>query len=268
MTAPSTNRPDAPFAACIGVDYSGAGEPDRPCPGLAVAIAEGEQAPALVHPQPATGRRTRVWSRAGLAQWLETRLTLAADRSQPVIVGIDHALGLPHAYLTRHRIERYDRFLDDLVEHWPCDRRTVEACRAGNPRGGSPDELRLTERWAHGSASVFRFDVQGSVAKSTFAGLPWIRQLRRRLQDGLFVWPFDGWTPPPDVSVLAEVFPTCFRRRFAPDCRTPHERDALVVAAWLQRVNGRGELGRYLDPPLTPDERQIAGREGWILGVT
>ena len=33
--------------------------------------------------------------------------------------------------------------------------------------------LCLTERWTATAKSVFLFDVQGSVAKSTFAGLPW-----------------------------------------------------------------------------------------------
>jgi len=38
---------------------------------------------------------------------------------------------------------------------------------------------RLTEHRA-GAKSVFHFDVQGSVAKSTHAGLPWLRYIRSR----------------------------------------------------------------------------------------
>jgi hypothetical protein len=47
---------------------------------------------------------------------------------------------------------------------------------------------RLTEERAGGAKSVFHFDVQGSVAKSTHAGIPWLRFIRERLGD---FWPFD-----------------------------------------------------------------------------
>ena len=40
---------------------------------------------------------------------------------------------------------------------------------------------RLTEERAGGAKSVFHFDVQGSVAKSTHAGIPWLRFIRQRL---------------------------------------------------------------------------------------
>ena len=40
-------------------------------------------------------------------------------------------------------------------------------------RVGDASWFRLTERWTAGAKSVFRFDVQGAVAKSTHAGLPW-----------------------------------------------------------------------------------------------
>jgi hypothetical protein len=39
------------------------------------------------------------------------------------------------------------------------------------------------------------------------------------------------------------------------------------VAAWLQRADQNGSLGSYFNPPLTPEERQVADIEGWILGV-
>lgn len=40
-----------------------------------------------------------------------------------------------------------------------------------------------------------------------------------------------------------------------------------TVAAWLQRADVNGSVPRYFDPPLTPEEREIAKVEGWILGV-
>jgi hypothetical protein len=43
---------------------------------------------------------------------------------------------------------------------------------------------------------VFHFDVQGSVAKSTHAGIPWLRFIRRRLGARVHFWHFDGWDIP------------------------------------------------------------------------
>jgi hypothetical protein len=51
----------------------------------------------------------------------------------------------------------------------------------------------LTEQWTATAKSVFQFDVQGAVAKSTYAGLPWLQYLRRECKRGLHFWPFDGW---------------------------------------------------------------------------
>lgn len=45
-------------------------------------------------------------------------------------------------------------------------------------RVGDASELRLCERWSSSAKSVFHVDVQGSVAKSTHAGIPWLKRLR------------------------------------------------------------------------------------------
>ncbi len=42
---------------------------------------------------------------------------------------------------------------------------------------------------------------------------------------------------------------------------------AYSVARWLKDTCERGFLQRYLDPPLTEREREVAGLEGWILGI-
>jgi hypothetical protein len=36
------------------------------------------------------------------------------------------------------------------------------------------------------------------------------------------------------------------------------------VAAWPQRADLNGSLGSYFNPPLTPEEREVAVVEGWI----
>ena len=55
---------------------------------------------------------------------------------------------------------------------------------------GNARRRRLTEERAGGAKSVFHFNVQGSVAKSTHAGIPWLRFIRQRLGDCVHFWPF------------------------------------------------------------------------------
>lgn len=50
--------------------------------------------------------------------------------------------------------------------------------------------------------------------------------------------------------------------------RTLDEQDAYSVCRWLKETCEGGFLDRYLHPPLTKDEWEVAGLEGWILGVT
>jgi hypothetical protein len=59
---------------------------------------------------------------------------------------------------------------------------------------------------------VFHFDVQGSVAKSTHAGIPWLRFVRKRLGERVHFRSFDGWDIPAGRSVIAEVCLSLWRR--------------------------------------------------------
>lgn len=68
-------------------------------------------------------------------------------------------------------------------------------------------------------------------------------------------------------SVVAEVYPSLWMRRFPKEGRDSDEQAAYAAAAWLQRANRDGSLGSFLNPCLTADEREIAKIEGWILGV-
>lgn len=109
--------------------------------------------------------------------------------------------------------------------------------------------------------------MQGSVAKSTHAGLPWLRRIRNEVGDKIHVWPFDGWDVPDGKSVIAEIYPSIFRKRYPKDDRSGDQHDAYCVARWLTESNERGLLERYFDPPLTDNERNVADLEGWILGI-
>jgi hypothetical protein len=66
-------------------------------------------------------------------------------------------------------------------------------------------------------------------------------------------------------SLVLRSFQTA--RRFPKDGRDGDEQAAYAVAAWLQRADLNGSLGSFLKPPLTPEEREVAAVEGWILGV-
>ncbi len=126
---------------------------------------------------------------------------------------------------------------------------------------------RLTEERAGGAKSVFQFDVPGSVAKSTHAGIPWLRFIRHRLGDRVHFWPFDGWNVPSGRSTIAEVYPALWNRSFAREGRTRDQHEAYIIAAWLSRADRDGSLAVFLNPWLTKSERTTAQLEGWLLGV-
>jgi hypothetical protein len=201
-------------------------------------------------------------------------VSAAADSQTPLLIGIDHGLSFPLSYFQRLRLMSWDACLQDFAAHWPTDEpdTTVDDIRRRRKRlagrSGKAHEERLTERWTVGAKSVFHFDVQGSVAKSTHAGLPWIWRLRRAYPTELHFWPFDGWENPQRRSLLAEVYPSLVRQRFPLDARTPDQRDAMAIAIWLRDIDQRGVLDRYLQPPLNAADRAVAEMEGWILGVT
>lgn len=260
------------FDGFIGIDYSGAGSPTNRIRGLKMYAARPEREPHQVRPAPPA----RNWSRHDLAHWLLAEL----GRGKRLLIGIDHAFSFPISYFERYGLGSWPAMLEDFCRYWPTDHPDcrVDDIRKGEwwrhhtkPPGeriGTTDELRLCERWSSSARSVFQFDVQGSVAKSTHAGIPWLRFLRERLGEALFFWPFDGWQPPEDVSVIAEVYPSIFRNRYqGKNGLTPDERDAYAVARWMEESARRGILARYLDPPLTAEERRIAALEGWILGI-
>jgi hypothetical protein len=256
------------FARTIGIDYSGAQTPTASLPGLRAFLAEGDAPPVEVLPPPSL---KKYWTRRGIAEWLVDKL--AEDK--PTLVGIDHGFSFPLRYFEVHGLENdWAAFLDDFQRHWPTDEDHtyvdfVREGAAGNgaARMGNTRWRRLTEERAGSAKSVFHFDVQGSVAKSTHAGIPWLRYIRQRFGSRVHFWPFDGWEIPPGRSALAEVYPALWSRSFAKEGRTGDQHDAYCIAAWLSRADRNGSLATFLKPELTPPERTVAQVEGWILGV-
>jgi hypothetical protein len=255
------------YSRYIGVDYSGAETPTASLKGLRVYLAERDVPPVEVLPPPSL---KKYWTRRGIAEWLVDKL--AEDK--PTLVGIDHGFSFPLRYFERHGLKPdWPAFLDDFQHHWPTDEDNtyvdfVREGAAGNgaARMGNSRWRRLTEERAGCTKSVFQFDVQGSVAKSTHAGIPWLRFIRQRLGSRIHFWPFDGWDIPSGRSAIAEVYPALWSRSFVKDGRTGDQHDAYCVAAWLSRADRNGSLVTFLKPDLTPPERVVAQVEGWILG--
>jgi hypothetical protein len=256
------------FSRYIGIDYSGAQTPTASLKGLRVYMAEADAPPIEVLPPPSP---RKYWTRRGIAEWLVERLAEPA----PTLAGIDHGFSFPLRYFEVHRLKPdWPAFLDDFQRHWPTDEdyTYVDFVRDGlrgdgAERMGDPRWRRLTEERARGAKSVFQFDVQGSVAKSTHAGIPWLRFIRQRLGSRVHFWPFDGWDVPTGRSAIAEVYPALWSRSFAHEGRGADQRDAYSVAAWLSRADHDGSLAAFLKSDLTGSERTVAEVEGWILGV-
>jgi hypothetical protein len=256
------------FTQYIGIDYSGAQTPTASLKGLRVYLAEGDGSPAEVLP-PSSPRK--YWTRKGVAHWLVERLSGDA----PTLVGIDHGFSFPLRYFEAHRLQPdWPTFLDDFQHHWPTDEdhTYVDFVREGSAgngaaRTGNTRWRRLTEERTGGAKSVFHFDVQGQVAKSTHSGIPWLRYIRQQFGDRVHFWPFDGWSIPQGRSAIAEVYPALWSRNFAREGRTGGQHDAYSIAAWLSRADRDGSLSGFLNPGLTPPERTMARVEGWILGV-
>jgi hypothetical protein len=255
------------FARYVGIDYSGAETPTASLKGLRIYAADRVSPPVEVIPPPSA---RKYWTRRGIAEWLVERL--AGDA--PTLVGIDHGFSFPIRYFETHGLKPdWPNFLDDFQRHWPTDRDIyVDFVRDGlvgngAERMGSARWRRLTEERARGSKSVFHFDVQGAVAKSTHAGIPWLRFIRQRLGARVHFWPFDGWDIPAGRSAVAEVYPALWSRGFNREARTADQHDAYSIAAWLSRADRDGSLARFFNPTLKMAERALAEVEGWILGV-
>jgi hypothetical protein len=259
--------PQPRFFRYFGIDYSGAKTPTSSLKGLRVYCATPVTEPTESSAPPS---QRKYWTRREVAEWIVSRLL----EDTPTIIGIDHGFSFPLAYFQMHQLPHsWPHFLDDFQRHWPTDEEHMYVdfvrdgeCGNGAARCGDRKWRRITEGRARSAKSVFHFDVQGSVAKSTHAGLPWLRYIRSRVP-GVHFWPFDGWEVPPGKSAIVEVYPSMWRPGFPNDRRTGDQHDAYSVAAWLRRADLDGSLAEYLRPKLTEAEEVAAKIEGWILGV-
>jgi hypothetical protein len=256
------------FKRYIGIDYSGAETPTSSLKGLRIYMADQKSSAVEVQPPPSP---RKYWTRRGIAEWLVERLY----EDQPTMVGIDHAFSFPLRYFEVHHIPpNWEVFLDDFQRHWPTDTDHTYVdfvrdglCGNGEARSGETRWRRLTEVRSGRAKSVFHFDVQGSVAKSTHAGLPWLRYIRQRVGGRVHFWPFDGWEISAGRSAIIEVYPALWNKEFPVEGRTSDQHDAYSTACWMRRCDLDGSLPNFFRPYLIPNEKPIAEIEGWILGI-
>jgi hypothetical protein len=252
------------FNRYVGIDYSG-----RLAPVSRIAELQVFSATPTSNPEPilVPSAGAQHWCRKDLAAWCIRELM----RDSRSFFAIDHGFSFPAAYMRRHELTSWNQFLHHLHGLWPTDRdhMYVDFVRKKNPPSGAPHELRLCEQWTESAGSVFDFIHPGAFAYSTHAGIVWLHHMRQHpgLLDRVHFWPFDGFDVPMHKSVVAETSSSLFHRRFAGGDRGRDEHEAYSVAMWLKQVDGRSSLEQYLNPPLTPPERQIAEIEGWIIGV-
>ncbi|WP_260854107.1 hypothetical protein [Paraburkholderia sp. BCC1886] len=260
----------AAFSRYVGIDYSGAQTPNDSLKGLRVYLAGTAGEPPVEVPPPPGARK--YWSRRGIALWLAELLS----EDIPTIVGIDHSFSFPRQYFEAHRLAPdWYAFLEDFQQHWPTDEDSVYVdfirdglVGNGSERQGNSKWRRIAEERCR-AKSVFHFDVQGAVAKSTHSGLPWLLYLHRQLGEKIHFWPFDGWEIEPGRSAILEAYPSLLRvGRVRPDGMTDDQYDAYTIADWLRIADEEGRLKGALHPELMRMEFDLARFEGWILGVS
>jgi len=256
------------YECYIGIDYSGAKSSTDGLTGIRIYKAFGRDRPVEVN-TPENSKK--YWSRKITALWL-----IDFIKQYPrTLVGIDHGFSFPLRYFDKYSLPHdWYFFLDDFKKYWPThlDSVCAEDIRQGvvgngNVRLGDSKWRRITEILSKGGKSVFHFDVQGSVAKSTHCGLPWLALIKQELNDYVHFWPFDGWTPNNKKALLAEVYPSLWNKNFSKGYKTSDQHDAFCIAAMLQKADSNNDLVKWLNPSLNDADKETAKVEGWILGL-
>lgn len=282
------------FAHWVAIDWSGAKGARQP--GIAVAVASTDGAPALV-------RGDGVWSRAAVRDWLLN------DLPGDSLVGLDLGMSLPFddagaffpgwddsppdarglwALVDRMCAHEGNLGVDAFLQH-PVARRYFR--HQGHPLhtafGERPGgRLRVTEAGQReaGLNPYSNMNLVGAaqVGKSSLTGMRLLHALSGRLS----IWPFDPL--PAKGSVLVEIYTTLAAVRagraknrskmrdvaslnaaltalgcppVAIDAVNDHQADALLTAAWLRVASQDSNL--FAPHGL----ERIRATEGWTWGL-
>ena len=286
------------FAHFAALDWSGArGERQR---GIALAVASGAAAPALVRPG-------HIWSRAEILDWLDG----VAAAGDDMLIGFDFSSAFafadcgayfPHWAESPPDIPRLWSLVDKLTSADPHYEvggflAHAEARRHFRLGGGEVGDLfvpgggrlRIVEqhqRTTKQAASVSNFNLVGAaqVGKGSLAGM----RLLHRLHDRLPLWPLDP--VPARGPLLVETYTSLAARAAglppgrskirdgaaldvalaalgSPGCGligpvSDHACDALLTAAWLREI--ASDPASWSPAPLND---MLAKTEGWTFGV-
>jgi hypothetical protein len=285
------------FTHFAALDWSGARGPRQR--GIALAVASGTAAPALVRPG-------HIWSRAEILDWLEA---VAADGTD-MLIGFDFSAAFAfadhRAYFPGWPDSPADmRALWALVERLAGDDPHYEigsflshpeARRHFRHHGAAGDlfevgagRLRVVERHQRATkqaASVSNFNLVGAaqVGKASLSGM----RLLHRLAGRIPLWPGD---PVPKAGpMLVEIYTSLAARAAglppgrskirdgaaldaaltalgSPPCGltgpvSDHASDALLTAAWLRAI--ASNPASWGPSPLT---ERLAKTEGWTFGI-
>lgn len=285
------------FTHFAAIDWSGArGERQR---GIALAVASGGGAPALVRPG-------HIWSRAEILAWLED---IAAAR-EDMLIGFDFSAAFAFADRGTYFPEWIDSPPDmpalwSLVERLAGDDPHYEAAgflahaearRHFRQRGALGDlfeagagRLRIVEQYQRATrqaASVSNFNLVGAaqVGKASLSGMRLLHRLHRRMP----LWPLVPL--PASGPVLVEIYTSLAARAAGvPPGRSKirdgaaldaalatlgsppaqlsgpvsdHASDALLTAAWLRTI--ASDTAPWSPAPLTDT---LAKTEGWTFGI-
>ena len=199
------------FRRFIGIDYSGAKFASSPLKSLRIYESILGKTGKVATEVRLCKTSQKYWSRCDIAKWLVNEL--GASTTTTTLVAIDHGFSFPFCYFEKYQLPlNWHYFLDDFSHHWPTDNNDVSVRRLRKETKSSKVRLRTGDsKWRRvcerrvGAKSVFHFDVPGSVATSTHAGIPWLRYLRQNLPDNIHFWPFDGWNPPKGKKILTQA---------------------------------------------------------------
>ena len=289
MTGRQHRAPD--FAATVAIDWSGAkGKRHK---GIAIARAQGDEAPRLVRPD-------HVWSRREVLDWLVGQAAI-----EPTLFGFDFSFAPPlierGAYLPGEQgVPDEARAFWAYVDHHAPDEDLgaasfLEQVHRRHFYFGIADGVKADFVFfrqcdaalnaAGGRKTASAYDAIGAaqVAKASFSGM----RLLHHLDGRVAVWPMDPLAP--GRSAVVEIYTRIYIRnaglpgkkiRTAQELDTAllalgskpaildhiptdHQTDALITAAGM-----RAHLANpaaFAPPGLT---RTIARTEGWTFGVT